>query len=144
MLQVGHVQHQGTGGYVAVGPAGVALVEPDLVQAAHDAVSGHTGIEDLVRAIYPTGKSMFLLDLTQPAPVLSLFGALRLLAWRYGETDPEQHMGPIVGASIDPQEFVALEVEIMPSVPESGPWLPLWSGAAKAAAVRLGHPGRRG
>lgn len=142
MFQVGHVQCRGTGSYVVTGPLGVALVTADLLEPAHQVVTGHLEPARFATSLASGRHRAFLLDLAAPLPLMTVQGGLTVRAWRYGHDEPDTWTEDFLGAQLDPAEYVALEVVAQDAL--TGPWLPLWHGTAAAGVVRIGYPGVTG
>lgn len=147
MWQVGRVSHRGSGAMLVVGPLGVALVTEGRVSAARDVVEGRAGAATLTAPATAAGEALLLLDLSGPAPQVTLSGEVAAQAWRYGEDSPRIWEAPLEAETVDPLQWVALDVEATGQVRDqtsdqsSGMWLPLSEGVCRAGVVRIGIPG---
>ncbi|MDN5964307.1 MAG: hypothetical protein L0H81_07150, partial [Actinomyces sp.] len=144
---MGRVSHRGSGAMLVVGPLGVALVTEGRVSAARDVVEGRAGAATLTAPATAAGEALLLLDLSGPAPQVTLSGEVAAQAWRYGEDSPRIWEAPLEAETGDPLQWVALDVEATGQVRDqtsdqsSGMWLPLSEGVCRAGVVRIGIPG---
>lgn len=141
MWQVGRVILSGSGAVAAAGPAGVALVREDLAATALEVVAGRADPARFAQDTQARGGDLFLLDLTRPLPVLTLLGGARALAWPFGADHPDAWDAPMLGATIDPAQWVAVDARLSDGEAGGGMALPLVDGAAPAGSVRIGVPG---